>query len=195
MKTQPWRGPEGRGPTTSAPETGSRTEDEENVTIEARTGPAQAVAARPLTELLECPPETGNLLTAAAQCVTFDAGESVFRQNGDCKGLYLVVSGAFERKAERLRTRLTLGPVRSGDLVELAAALGESRHTYSLNTVTPGAVLLLPMDPLRQAFESYPPLRMRLLEELAREVSRAYSACLMNRALPVRRRAASRARA
>jgi CRP-like cAMP-binding protein len=170
---------------------GSRTEGEEDVIIEARTGPGKAVAAHPLTELLECPPETGNLLTAAARCVSFDAGESVFRQNGDCKGLYLVVSGAFVRKAERLKTRLTLGPVRSGDLVELAAALGESRHTYSLNAVTPGTVLLLPMNPLREAFENYPPLRMRLLEELAREVSRAYSACCTSRAIPARRRAAS----
>ena len=176
------------------PGAGSRTEGEEDVIIEARTGPGLAVAAHPLTELLECPPEAGSLLTAAARCVSFDAGESVFRQNGDCKGLYLVVSGAFVRKAERLKTRLTLGPVRSGDLVELAAALSESRHTYSLNAVTPGTVLLLPMDPLREAFENYPPLRMRLLEELAREVSRAYSACCTSRAIPVRRRAGSRVR-
>ncbi len=162
------------------------------MSIEAKTAPKHAVTARPLTELLECPPETGNLLTETARCVDFQAGESVFRQNADCKGLYLVVSGAFERKAERLKTRLALGPVRSGDLVELAAALGESRHTYSLNAVTPGTALLLPIDPLRQAFESYPPLRMRLLEELAREVSRAYRVCCLTRAIPLRRRAASR---
>ncbi len=162
------------------------------MSIEARTASKQAVAARPLTELLECPPETGDLLTGAAQCVNIAAGESVFRQNADCKGLYLVVTGRFERKAERLKTRLRLGPVRSGDLVELAAALGASRHTYTLNAVTPGTVLLLPIDPLRHAFDTYPPLRMRLLEELAREVSRAYSVCCMTRAIPVRRRAGSR---
>ncbi len=173
------------------PGVGSWAEDEGEVTIESRTAPKEVVAARPLTELLECPPETGNLLTGAAQCVNFAAGEPVFRQDADCKGLYLVVSGRFVRKAERLKMRLTLGSARSGDLVELAAALGGSRHTYTLNAVTPGTALLLPIDPLRQAFETYPPLRMRLLEELAREVSRAYGACCLNRSIPVRRRAGS----
>jgi len=37
-------------------------------------------------------------------------------------------------------------------------------------------------------FEMYPPLRMRLLEELAREVSRAYLSCCLNRAVHTRRR-------
>lgn len=161
------------------------------MTIEARTA-RETPDARPLTELLECPPETGKLLTGAAQCVDFDEGEFVFRQNADCKGLYLVISGRFARKAERLRVQLTLEPVRSGDLVELAAALGASRHTFTLSAVTPGTVLMLPIDALHRAFESYPPLRMRLLEELAREVSRAYIACCMSRSIPARRRAASR---
>ena len=149
---------------------------------EARSGRMDAVAAHPLAELLECPPATGNLLNGAAQCIEFDAGEVVFRQYGGCKGLYVVVSGRFLRKAERLETRLTLGPARAGDLVELAAALGDGRHTYTLTAQTPGSVLLLPIEALQLAFESYPPLRMRLLEELAREVSRAYDVCCLNRA-------------
>ena len=161
------------------------------MTIEARTA-RETPEARPLTELLECPPEAGNLLTGAAQCVSFDAGEFVFRQNADCKGLYLVISGRFARKAERLKAKITLETARSGDLVELAAALGASRHTFTLSAVTPGTVLMLPIAALRQAFESYPPLRMRLLEELAREVSRAYMACCMSRSIPTRRRAPSR---
>jgi hypothetical protein len=44
------------------------------------------------------------------------------------------------------------------------------------------------MEALNQAFDSYPPLRMRLLEELAREVSRAYISCCLNRTIHVRRR-------
>jgi CRP-like cAMP-binding protein len=52
-------------------------------------------------------------------------------------------------------------------------------------------VLLLPMEALNQAFQNYPPLRMRLLEELAREVSRAYNACCQNRTIARRRRQAS----
>ena len=110
------------------------------------------------------------------------------RSRGDCVSpvralprLYLVVSGQFLRKTERLETRLTLGPARAGDLVELAAALGDGRHTYTLSAQTPGSLLLLPIEALQQAFEGYPPLRMRLLEELAREVSRAYNACCLNR--------------
>jgi CRP-like cAMP-binding protein len=150
----------------------------------------EAVAAHPLAELLDCPPEAGNLLNGGAECLNFDAGEVVFRQNGDCKGLYVVVSGLFLRKAERLNTRLTLGPARAGDLVELAAALGDGQHTYTLTAQTPGSLLLLPIEGLSKVFENYPPLRMRLLEELAREVSRAYLSCCLNRTMQVRRRSA-----
>jgi CRP-like cAMP-binding protein len=119
----------------------------------------------------------------------------VFGQSDPCKGLYLVVSGQLMRRAERLSMRLTLGTARSGDLVELAAALGESAHTYTLVAQTQGTVLLLPIEALRQAFQSYPPLRMRLLEELAREVSRAYHLCSLSNLTRVRRRGPSGATA
>jgi CRP-like cAMP-binding protein len=84
--------------------------------------------------------------------------------------------------------RITLGVARCGDLVELAAALGDRIHTYTLVAQTPGSVLLLPIDPLQQAFQSHPPLRMRLLEELAREVSRAYHLCSLSNLTRARRR-------
>jgi hypothetical protein len=155
---------------------------------EARAGRMEAVAARPLAELLQCPEAAGNLLNGAAQCIAFDAGAVVFRQFGVCQGLYVVVSGLFMRRTERLETRLNLGPARTGDLVELGAVLGEGRHTYTLTAQTPGSVLLLPMETLNQAFQKYPPLRMQLLEELAREVSRAYLASCHNRSSKVRRR-------
>jgi hypothetical protein len=170
--------------------TGRRGEKMEDATThaEARSERLDAVAAHPLAELLECPPEAGSLLNGAAQCIEFDTGDVVFRQHGVCKGLYVVVSGLFLRKAERLNTRLTLGPARTGDLVELAAALGDGHHTYTLSAQTPGSLLLLPIEALGKVFESYPPLRMRLLEELAREVSRAYLSCCLNRTIHVRRR-------
>jgi CRP-like cAMP-binding protein len=158
------------------------------VQAEAMSERLEAVAAHPLAELLECPPEIGKLLNGAAECLEFDAGDAVFRQHGICKGLYVVVSGLFLRKAERVKTRLTLGSGRTGDLVELAAALGDGYHTYTLCAQTPGSLLLLPIETLNRVFESYPPLRMRLLEELAREVSRAYLTCCLNRAANVRRR-------
>ncbi len=147
-----------------------------------------AVAAHPLAELLECPQEAGDLLTNASRSVDFDAGQVVFRQHDTCHGLYVVVSGDFVRKAERLEMRVTLGSARPGDLVELAAALGSGLHTYTLTAVTPGSLLQLPIEALQQAFESYPPLRMRLLEELAREVSRGYITCCLTRVVPARRR-------
>ena len=146
-----------------------------------------AAAAHPLAELLACPPDAGQLLTSASQCVDVDAGDVVFRQNGSCKGLYVVVSGDFVRKAERFQMRVTLGAARPGDLVELAAALGDEHHTYTLTAVTPGSMLMLPIDALQHAFQSHPPLRMRLLEELAREVSRAYITCCLTRVTPARR--------
>lgn len=149
--------------------------------LKARSERIDAVAAHPVAELLDCPPETGSLLTGAAQCLNFDSGQTVFLQNGGCQGLYLVLSGQFVRKAEWLQARVTLGTARAGDLVELAASLGNSRHTYTLKAVTSGTLLLLPMAALEQAFKSYPAMRMRLLEELAREVSRAYLTCWMNR--------------
>ncbi|MGD0913674.1 MAG: Crp/Fnr family transcriptional regulator [Terracidiphilus sp.] len=154
---------------------------------EATTERMMAAAAHPLAELLECPPTAGDLLNHSSKCLGFDAGEVVFRQSGPCKGLYVVVSGNFQRKAERLNSHVILGQGRAGDLVELAAALGDGNHTYTLRAVTAGTLLLLPIDALRRAFEDYPPLRMRLLEELAREVSRAYYACMIDRVTPRRR--------
>jgi CRP-like cAMP-binding protein len=155
---------------------------------EVRSWRKEAVAAHPLAELLACPAMTGNLLNRAAQGIDFLAGEMVFRQMGICRGLYVIVAGRFLRKAERMEARLTLGTARAGELVELAAALGSHLHTYTLMAQTAGSVLLLPIEALEKAFESYPPLRMQLLGELAREVSRAYSVCCLDRLLPARRR-------
>ena len=155
---------------------------------EPRSELLEAVASHPLAELLACPPEAGNLLTGLAESVSLDAGEHVFRQGGACRGLYVVVSGQFVRKTERLKTRLTLGMARAGDLVELAAALGDGVHTYTLSAQTPGTVLMLPLEALQNAFSHYPPLRMRLLEELAREVCRAYIACSQHPPVSRRRR-------
>jgi len=170
--------------------TAVREETKGDVTMEpeASFGRMDAVPPRPLAELLECPPEAGNLLNGSARCVDFDAGSVVFRQGCLSRGLYVIVSGLFLRRTERLETRLTLGPARAGDLVELGAALGSGRHTYTLTAQTPGSVLLLPIETLTQAFQMYPPLRMQLLEELAREVSRAYMTSCMSRSAKTRRR-------
>lgn len=138
-------------------------------------------AARPLAELLACPPTAGSLLNQSAVCVPFDTGEPVFRQGEKCRGLYLVVSGTLVRKAERRQTRVNLGMARPGDLLELAAALGDGLHTFTLTGQTSGSLMMLPLQALSRAFESYPPLRMQLLGELAREVSRCYVACSLER--------------
>jgi CRP-like cAMP-binding protein len=160
---------------------------ENTMQAQAKAARLAAVTARPLSELLDCPAATSSLLTGSAESMACDAGERIFRQNDSTRGLYLVVSGDFVRKAERLNARLTLGSVRPGELVELAAALGDQHHTYTLTAITPGSLLLLPIAALQQAFEAHPPLRMRLLEELAREVSRAYLSCAINRVMPARR--------
>jgi len=138
-------------------------------------------AAHPLAELLACPPRAGDLLAGAARLIRFDAACVVFRQHEPCMGLRVIVSGSLERKAERLHSRITLGTVRPGDLVELAAVLGDGIHTYTLTAVVAGSLLMLPIETLGRAFEIYPPLRMHLLEELAREVSRAYVKCCLDR--------------
>lgn len=154
---------------------------------EARLGHAEA-AAHPLAELLACPPAIGNLLNASAQYLDLAIGETAFHQGEPCRGLYVVVSGQLLRKTQRLNTRITLGAARTGDLVELAAALGDGRHTYTLTAQTLSSLVLLPIESLQQAFRAYPPLRMQLLEELAREVSRAYNACCVTRLAGVRHR-------
>jgi hypothetical protein len=159
----------------------AETEGEVEMQREARSRRVEAVQAHPVAELLECPPAVGLLLNRASQCLSFEAGEVVFHQSGICRGLYLVITGQFLRRAERLESRLTLGPARAGELVELAATLGDKHHTCTLAAQTAGSVLMLPVDALNQAFQGYPPLRMRLLEELAREVSRAYYACCLSR--------------
>lgn len=173
--------------------TAKRAQIEGDLTMQpdAISGRMDAVQAHPIAELLECPPATGSLLNGSSQCIDFHAGEMVFRQSEACRGLYVVISGQFMRRTERLEARLTLGPARPGDLLELAAALGDGVHTYTLGAQTDGSVLLLPIEALNQAFQSHPPLRMQLLAELAREVSRAYNACCMSRTVKTRRKSAA----
>ena len=158
-----------------------------NAQEQQTAGRFAAVTAHPIAELLECPPETSSMLNGATECITLEPGTSAFHQGDDCRGLYVVVSGEFQRKTDRLNMRVTLGTARSGDLVELAAALSRTRHTYTLNALTQATLLLVPLEALHAAFERHPPLRMRLLEELAREVSRGYITCCMSRAVPARR--------
>ncbi len=158
---------------------------------EARSTQVDSVEAHPVSELLACPPETGILLAATARSLNVDAGEIIFQQSALCEGLYLVVTGQLVRRTERLDTRLVLGGARPGDLVELAAVLGDRCHTYSLIAQTTASLLVLPLETLLKAFESYPPLRMKLLEELAREVSRAYRACRVSKMVRMRRRSLS----
>src|SRR5690242_10298685 len=152
-----------------------------------------AVAARPIAELLACPPAIGNLLNTSAECIEFVAGDVIFHQNDICQGLYVVVAGQLLRKAARIDARLTLGTVRAGEIVELAAMLGDVRHTYTLAAQTNGTIMRLPKEALQRAFQSYAPLRMQLLEELAREVSRAYALCCATRLAGIRRRSGSSA--
>jgi CRP-like cAMP-binding protein len=158
---------------------------------EARSVKVDSVEAHPVSELLACPAGTGILLTTSARSLNFALGEVIFRQSSLCAGLYLVVSGQLERRTERLQTRIVLGTSRPGDLLELAAALGDRYHTYSLVGQTSGSLLMLPIESLHEAFQSYPPLRMKLLEELAREVSRAYRACRTSKMVRSRRRTAA----
>ena len=158
--------------------------------MQSAIGPGRdRAAAHPLAELLACPPPTASLLNASAKYTEFVAGETIFRQGSRCQGLYVVVSGQLQRKADRLQTRLVLGSVHAGDVVELAAALGDGQHTYTMTAQSAGSLMMLPLDSLEQAFRSHPPLRMQLLEELAREVSRAYVSCCATRTAGLRRRA------
>lgn len=146
-------------------------------------------AGRSLAELLACPPDISELLNSTSHYFEFREGDVVFRQGTHCRGLYIVVSGDLLRRAERLDARLVLGTVRAGELVELASVLGDGRHTYTLTAQSPSSLMLLSFNSLQQAFSAYAPLRMRLLEELAREVSRSYGACCATRLAGVRRRA------
>ena len=151
----------------------------------AYSGPT---GVHPIAELLACPPETSQMLAVATESISCQAGEIVFEQNGESRGLYVLVSGLFQRRAERMESILNLGLARSGELLELAAVLGDHRHTFTLAAQSAGQLLLLPARALEAAFGSFPPLRMHLLEEQAREVSRAYALCSQVR--PLRRRAA-----
>ena len=151
--------------------------------------------AHPLAELLACPQEAANLLNVSSRTIAFGTGEAIFRQGEPCRGLYLVVAGELVRKAERLSTRIVLGQVHVGELIDLAGALGDGRHTCTLASETDGLLLVLPLASLQQTFLAYPPLRMHLLEELAREVSCAYRSGRITREIMARRRGGTRASA
>jgi CRP-like cAMP-binding protein len=150
------------------------------------SGYSQATA-RPVAELLACPREVSDLLSASARTVPFTRGDFIFHQGDACAGLYVVADGRLLRRSEQGKVRILLGVVRPGELVELAAALGAPLHTYSLVGQGSGLLVLLPLQHLNRAFEACPALRMQLLEELAREVSRAYYATSVARDSMMRR--------
>jgi len=150
----------------------------------------EGASPHPIAELLACPAAVGNMLNAAAECIEFEPGEVVFHQNDMCRGLYVVIAGQLLRKTARLDARFALGMVRAGEVVELASMLGDVRHTYTLVAQSQGTLMRLPNEALLRAFHLYAPLRMQLLEELAREVSRAYGMCCATRIAGMRRRAA-----
>lgn len=151
--------------------------------------PRDGTAPHSIAELLACPPDIGNMLNASAECIEFESGEVIFHQKDICRGLYVVIAGQLQRKTARLDSRITLGMVRPGEVIELASMLGDVRHTYTLIAQSQGTVMRLPKEALARAFQQFPPLRMRLLEELAREVSRAYGICCATRLSGMRRRA------
>jgi CRP-like cAMP-binding protein len=148
----------------------------------------QAANGRSIALALEPACSVEELFRRSAASISLKPGEILFRQHDPCKGLYLLLSGSFLRMAERRESHLNLGPAGSGDLVELAAVLGDGRHTYVLAAETAATALLLSNEELGKAFQRYAWLRMQLLETLAREVSSAYNFCAMNR--PVRGRKA-----
>jgi CRP-like cAMP-binding protein len=135
-----------------------------------------AMARHFWSDILDCSVAADALLSHSSQSIDFREGDVVFSQAGICKGLYLIVSGRFLRRMEGSRKQVWQESVGAGELVEVAAALGGYRHNYTLSAQTAGSVVLLPAGVLKQAFQSYPPLRMRLLGELAHEVSLAYGA-------------------
>jgi CRP-like cAMP-binding protein len=157
--------------------------------------PRVGAAPHPIAELLACPATVGNMLNASAECIEVVTGDVVFHQNEICRGLYVVIAGYLLRKATRLDARLTLGTVRAGEIVELASMLGDVRHTYTLVAQSQGTLMRLPREALSRAFQQFPSLRMKLLEELAREVSRAYGMCYATRLAGMRRRTPANAEA
>jgi len=140
-----------------------------------------SVTPRPLTELLACPGSLEQRLGASSERRDYKAGDLLFSQGAECEGLYLLLAGEFCRSSYRRDKRVNLGILHPGDLVELAAVLGDGGHNYSLQATTDATALLFPMATLRAAFQEYSPLRMHLLEELGREVSRAYGSVYVQR--------------
>lgn len=143
--------------------------------------------SQPLNLLLSCPSEIEQRLGSVTVRRNYTDGEVLFEQNTPCDGLYLILAGEFSRATDRWETHLSLAPLHAGDLVELAAILGEGKHSSTVVATAPSAALVFPRSALEEAFAAYPPLRMHLLEELGREVSRAYTMLSFGRGVRTRR--------
>ena len=133
----------------------------------ARSGRKEAAGPYPLAKLLACPPATSNLLNSSAQSIEFDGGETVFRQSGLCKGLYVIVAGTFLRKAERLEARFATVEVAdspsiffrgmAGTQTPIAIAHGEGYADFSqTGDIDQALVAMRFVDHRGQATEGYP---------------------------------------
>ena len=96
------------------------------------------VAAHPLTQLLECPPETSLQLGRSVRTLQFEEGDAIFRQDAPCAGLYLLVSGNFLRRVERMGTRLTLAPGSPGDLSGVGGHTWRQATHVHIDCTNPG---------------------------------------------------------
>lgn len=143
--------------------------------------------SQPLTLLLSCPSAIEQKLGSVTIRRSYEEGEVLFEQNTPCDGLYLIVAGEFSRITDRWDKRLSLAPLKAGDLAELAAILGDGKHISTVTAITAASALVFPRSALEEAFTAYPPLRMHLLEELGREVSRAYTTLSFGRGIRTRR--------
>src|ERR1700748_3621605 len=105
----------------------------------AFTDRRDGAAPHPIAELLACPPTVADMLNASAENIRFEAGDILFHQDAPCQGLFVVSSGQLLRRAIGLDSRLVLGNVRAGEIIELASMLSDVRHTYTLIAQTLGA--------------------------------------------------------
>ena len=105
------------------------------------------------------------------------------------------------KDSQHERCRRTLQTIKE-PLFSTLPVLTETFHMLSPEThgsdrfrdfVLQGGLSVWFMDStaLQRAFELYPRIRMQLLEELAREVSRAYNLCCATRMVGMRRRTTS----
>lgn len=139
------------------------------------------------TEWALLPPEEIQTFNDNAVCKSYEAGETVFEEGDDCKGLYLVQSGLVGvRKIDPEGWSILIRLAYPGDTLGYRPLLAGEKHRAGAEVMQAARVCFLPKPVVRRLLVSNPALGLGFLERTAQALGAAEERFFETVTLPAR---------